>query len=152
MNQYHKQLVDWFYSQAADAERRWPGMRTKVQALFRNNRDPDEAECLALVNEIYPPAAPAPSRTDELRERALSVLTGQQQLLFEYLWERGTARFDTLSSLPGVWRDEGGGSDEAIERRVKEIRKRLADANILNVDIAVRGKRVNLSRRLKAGT
>ncbi len=92
---------------------------------------------------------PPPAKTDEddgLKERVLSVLTGPQRELVAFLWDRGTASFDKLSSLPGVWRDEG--EHVAVKRQVDRIRQVWTEADILDVSLVIRGERVNLVRQV----
>lgn len=84
-----------------------------------------------------------------LLEQALAVLTPQQGAIMKHLWEKGTATFAALTLIPGAFQDQGvNPSDDAIEKKVKDIRKRLDTANLMvgDITISTAKKRVTLQR------
>jgi hypothetical protein len=83
-----------------------------------------------------------------LLERVLAVLTPNQSCIIKYLWERRTASFDTLATVPGAWQDVP--SDEAITKKLKEMRTRLEKENLTNfvgdITISTAKRRVTIER------
>jgi len=77
---------------------------------------------LAWLLEAEDKKGPAPI------ERALSVLTPDQARIMEYLWAKKTARYDTLVKIPGAFR--AGVTDEAITKKLKDMKKRLERAEV----------------------
>jgi hypothetical protein len=96
-------------------------------------------------------AALAAEQADEaeqvpLLERVLAVLTPNQGRIVIFLWEKKTASYETLRTIPGAWRDVP--SHEAITGALKKIRTRLDKHNlsVVTLTISDASQRVNLDR------
>jgi hypothetical protein len=80
-----------------------------------------------------------------LLDEVLSVLTAKQGRIMSYLWNKRSASYDTLRTIPKAWNGDNP-SDEAITIAIKRIRTRLDKANLSVASLAICGQRVNLSR------
>ena len=82
----------------------------------------------------------------QLLDRVLDVLTPNQSRMMQHLWEKKTARYETLRTIPGAWRDIP--SDEAITAALKKMRTRLDENNLSMVEIRISQAklRVNIVR------
>ena len=79
-----------------------------------------------------------------LLEQIVASLTPKQSLLFEFLWTRKTAGYNTLvHAVPNAWQDVP--SDEAIERALKRMREKLEGFPV-SLTIQVAKRRVVLDR------
>ena len=81
------------------------------------------------IDRMNHPAKHAAEETP-LLERVLDILTPNQGRILGYLWNRKSASYDTLTSIPKAWRDVP--SHDAITKQLKAIRTKL-DANNLSV-------------------
>jgi len=80
-----------------------------------------------------------------LLDRTLAVLTPNQGRILKYLWDKGTASYNTLQTIPSAFRDVP--SPEAITAALKKIRTRLNQHNLpLTLRISDASSRVNLDR------
>lgn len=79
-----------------------------------------------------------------LIERVLAVLTSNQGHIMQYLWEKKTASYETLRTIPQAWRDVP--SDAAVTKALKDMRTRLEAAELLAISIVISDakQRVNL--------
>jgi hypothetical protein len=84
-----------------------------------------------------------------LLERLCAILTPNQGRIFEHLWEKGTASFDTLSTLPGAFQPHP--TDDAIIKQLKALKNRMEQANlpIGYLTISTAKKRVTLENPAK---
>lgn len=117
---------------------------------LRSHADDESYDAALNVLQRLELSALPPGRTEventPLIERVLAVLTPKQGRIMEYLWDRRTAGYAALETIPEAWRDVP--SHEAITKQLKAIRTRLDSNNLSVVSIVVSeaSKRVNLDR------
>jgi hypothetical protein len=96
---------------------------------------------------VLPAPAPVANLPEApLLEQVLAVLTVKQGRIMSYLWDRKTASYETLRTIPDAW--QGGPTDEAITAQLKRIRTRLDENNlsVVSLTISEAGQRVTLDR------
>ncbi|HLQ45683.1 MAG TPA: hypothetical protein VK137_13185 [Planctomycetaceae bacterium] len=131
----------------------FPLLRDKIRDVL-SDPHATEADYVDLCGEVNRLGNPTMEKaivgrneeTVPLFERVLAVLTPQQSRLMEFLWNKMTARYDALRTVPAAWNDEP--SDEAITKKLKELRTRLEASNLFEVELSVSAAkcRVNIKR------
>jgi hypothetical protein len=98
----------------------------------------------------HPPPRPA-GEPPSLLEQALAELTPHQGKILRFLWDKKTASFARLRSIPGAWRDRNHTSDRAIEGKLKDMRQRLENCDnrslsTISISISTAGERATITR------